>query len=403
MTKDAAHMALRAGFAYALHISPYLGKALRAIRAYPSSDIPTLAVHVNWVMLWNPHYVMNLPPSSVAAVLLHETHHLIRQHPQRWKHLQQPDDVAPLWNVATDAHINHDLHLSDIIMPGKPVTFDTIHAAGVEPGNTSEETFRALLTAPSPLTNLACSSPAPFGQPADREGFTYAEQDLLLRQVAADITTYSHHHTIPQGLRRWVENTSATSHINWAQKLRTALSRDMGRLAGRTDFSYARMSRRQHLIPHVVLPGMTAAPPAVIDIIVDTSGSINDRQLQQAISEITGIARSHAAHHPLRIRWCDSAVSRSTIITHTAAAHQLHQHIIGGGDTDLRVALHAAAHDRPRSSIVVTITDGKTEWPDTPPQPHTFYIAAIHQQSSAYTPPSWMTTITIPTDLPAHA
>jgi predicted metal-dependent peptidase len=134
----------------------------------------------------------------------------------------------------------------------------------------------------------------------------------------------------------------------------------------------------------------------VIDVVIDTSASVSDAELNQALTEVAAIMRGHAAQHPLRVRWCDASATQGLFLT-AGNLRDVFATARGGGGTDIAAGIAAAAHDTPRPGIIIALTDGRTAWPPRPPLLGPHYIAAVFDTGTPpMTPPPWLTSIRIP-------
>jgi predicted metal-dependent peptidase len=185
------------------------------------------------------------------------------------------------------------------------------------------------------------------------------ESELIRRDVARRIQEAGHTAgKVPEHWRRWADGVLAPPKVDWrrvlAAEVRSAIT-----AAGMVDYSYSRPSRRQAAVPGVVLPTMRRPLPDVA-VIIDSSGSMSDAQIARAMAETADVLRAVGAAAPVIV--CDAAV-------HVARrVHDVRQvHVVGGGGTDMRVAIDAACKLRPRPSVIVCLTDGYTPWPDHAP------------------------------------
>jgi predicted metal-dependent peptidase len=98
-------------------------------------------------------------------------------------------------------------------------------------------------------------------------------------------------------------------------------------------------------------------------VVVDTSGSVADRQLGAALSEVAGISRAVGVHGSrISVYSCDAAVHTVQRICRTQEIS-----LVGGGGTDLRHGIGRAAAASPSPDVVVVLTDGQTPWPAVRP------------------------------------
>jgi hypothetical protein len=126
---------------------------------------------------------------------------------------------------------------------------------------------------------------------------------------------------------------SGTSWIRWCpwqQVLHAAVRRGVGWGQGQVDYTYSKISRRQHAVGKAIVPALRRPVPAVA-VVIDTSGSIDDGLLAQALGEVKAVLASLAVP--------DSSV---TVLAVDAAVHAVQPvrdvrevRLAGGGGTDM--------------------------------------------------------------------
>ena len=177
--------------------------------------------------------------------------------------------------------------------------------------------------------------------------------------------------------------TLAGPTIPWRRVLGAAVRRAIAHAAGGDDYAYHRPARRR--IPRIVLPAMRR-PLVTVAVVVDTSGSMGQAELDAALSEIKGVIRAAGlGTGRLLVLACDAQVG---------AASRVHRiddvRLVGGGGTDMRVGIAAAETSQPRPDVVVVLTDGLTPWPERPGRAR-LVIALIGGAASAQSVPAWAT------------
>lgn len=153
--------------------------------------------------------------------------------------------------------------------------------------------------------------------------------------------------------------------VDWRDEF-AALVRHVSALhQGYSDYSYSRPSRRSGASAFI-LPAMRQPPAPEIAIILDTSGSMDEKkeialglaEMEEIISRTARFSQSRA----VKIINCDAADNAAVVV------QNLKDFVItGGGGTDMRAGISAAAKLKPRVDIIITITDGYTPWPKEPP------------------------------------
>ena len=192
---------------------------------------------------------------------------------------------------------------------------------------------------------------------------------------------------MPQGWERWADGILEPT-VDWRRELAAHIRRGAADVAGRVDFTYRRPSRRQAAVPEIVLPSLRQPLPRVA-VVVDTSGSMSDGMLGQALGEIGGVLREHrhrAARPPRRllrrrgVRGPDGARPRE-------------------GDARRRGRHRHGPRRRGRSGscglqpdLILVLTDGFTPWPPAPP-PRTEVVVGLMDERGQT--PSWARTVLV--------
>jgi predicted metal-dependent peptidase len=386
---------------------PYFSHALFAVRPLAAPGLGTFAVDRHWRLYMDPARLTGPAawgPSVAGAVLLHEIAHLLRDHHGRSRALPQPLHHLA-FNLAADCEINDGMIAAGAALPADVVTPAEL---GLPDQKLAEEYYDALTRRdPAELAGYddggaGCGSgaggPAVPGElPADAvldgravTGLDPAEGDLIRRQVAEAVRAYrpgKDRGSMPAGLDRWASDVLSPPVVPWPQVLRAAVRRALADQAGRTDYTYSRPSRRR--IPRVIRPAMRG-PSLYVTIVVDTSGSMGQEDLDAALSEVDGVLRSTGvARHQVRVLSCDAA---STAPVRVRSVHDIR--LTGGGGTDMRVGIAAAARTRPAPHVIIVLTDGDTPWPGKP-GPARLVCAIISRDPPHDTPP-WAVTVHVP-------
>src|SRR5262249_5077868 len=140
----------------------------------------------------------------------------------------------------------------------------------------------------------------------------------------------------------------------------------------------------------VVLPALEKPLPSVA-VIIDTSASVNDELLGDAITEVQGCLRSLGIRRDLLTVYAADVEARRV---RDFASKRVA--LSGGGGTDMRAAIATALAGRPRPDLVVVLTDGLTPWPNAKPRA-SVVVGLLGRQSelAARMPPTWAKVVRI--------
>jgi predicted metal-dependent peptidase len=383
-----------------LHHHPYLASAVWAMHMVPVPGLKTMAVDQYFRLYFDPEIITKWSVREVATVIEHEVAHLMRLHFVRMKGCE-----PQLANIAADAEINDDMFGSDFAFPFTPVTPKSIN----QPiGLLAEEYYAALLEQAQPLSielsgdgsplpgsgrcgSCATGTPQPWEmeapQGADANGVTPAQAELIRRDVATKIKA-STPGTVAKSWKRWADEVLSPK-VNWRKELAAVVRHSVAYVIGSTDFSYRRPSRRQGK-SKVILPTMQQPTPEVA-IIIDTSGSIDEKLLSQSLGEVAGILKAVGLRNGVAVLAVDAHVQTTKRVLDSRQVT-----LKGGGGTNMGVGIVAATKLKPRPQVVIVLTDGFTPWPESMPRGLKRVIVCL-LGVSAPDGPSWATNIRIET------
>lgn len=403
-----------AGRVWAAHEAPYLASALLALDpvVVDLSDEPSGALDLRafpadrrWHVYVDPLVLAGVEVDELGFWLLHQVSHLLRDHAARYPGPPSPAPEADgplgsrsaeqrLWNLAGDAEINDDLHTAKLRLPVRAV-----HPSwfGLPEGWLAEQYWDAMRPDPTATAGDPASRPASDcgsgcdGQDrswnCDRPGLSSVGTRLVARDTARRIREHTRRRgDTPAGWQRWADELLEPS-VNWRRQLATHVRRGAADITGRVDFTYRRPSRRASVVPNVVLPSLRQPLPQVA-LVIDTSGSMSDSMLGQALAEVTGVLRSLGiARRNLRVIACDAQAYEAQRVRDVKTIR-----LAGGGGTDMGAGLDAAVGLRPRPDLIIVLTDGFTPWRPAPPPGIRVVVGLMDRGGNT---PDWAETVLI--------
>jgi predicted metal-dependent peptidase len=347
----------------------YFASILWNLEFIEKPEVLTTAIDQYWRVYYNPDFVKSLSKEEMQGVLVHEMGHPLRNYFQRAEFFED----KMLFNIAHDMEMNPGIIDSGLALPKDCAMPQQI---GAPNGLLAEEYYHLLQQHQQKQAGKngkgsghdhgpkGCGSHAGngFEDPAPAAGDTMsnAERELLLRDVAKQIeqAVQQGRGNVPGDLQRWASNFLHPK-VRWTKELAAQTRRCMIEVAGKMNYSYRKPSRRTGSGQGAVIkPSMVAYVPRIA-MIFDTSGSMGEEDLNKSIAEAKGIIETvSGGDKGVTYFSVDAAVASSGKATKARAIK-----LGGGGGTDMRVGLKAAAEQRPGFDIVVVMTDGDTPWP----------------------------------------
>jgi len=357
------------------------------------APVGTMAMTRAGILLVDPRFLLEITAQQAGEVVAHELLHLLRRHCERMDAI--PQVVREIAGIAVDCEINDDL--KEILLPADPCL---PRKYGLQNGLLAEEYYQEQLkqeqkqdgeageekngeskSGKADVARGKCGSgsggEAVDGEPeaeAGAKGRSAADLDRIRRDVAEAIQAHvakKGRGSVPGGILVWSESELKPPKIRWQDQLRRAMRATIATIAGRSDYTRARFSRRQAAVGAVarvmggrvpLMPALCAPRPRVA-FGVDTSGSMGTKELRRAVSEAAGCLR--AIGTPVTFLACDAAVHSNREVK---SAAELVANLRGGGGTSFTPIFEAVEALQPRVDLFVFVTDGQGPAPAVAPR-----------------------------------
>ncbi len=362
MTRERALALLQIARARLLDLMPWLGPALYWMEYdIVESGLPAvLAVELDGRVVFCLEHLRRLlkrlatdeQVRFLSYLWYHAAAHLVREHGPRGQALAAKEEK---WHLACDLEIHDDLPWELTPPEGTPIV--TPLDLQLPPGKVAEYYYRRL---PRCVGIRLCSGTAVCLHGLPRPG--NAERLAELREIQKRVREAIERQRgdVPGGWDRWAAGWHPRGR-DWRLLLRRALQPSaQGSLRLRRDYTLVRPHRRTTAYDPIILPALRSPAGVRLAIVVDTSGSISDQDLRQALAEVATIVRR--LRMPVTVIPCD-ARAYGAVRVFSGDLRRLRRRLRGGGGTDMRVGIAYARRLQPRADTVLVLTDGWTPFP----------------------------------------
>jgi predicted metal-dependent peptidase len=207
----------------------------------------------------------------------------------------------------------------------------------------------------NPQGGEPCEGEAVARERGDEERKSEKDWDGAIARAAAYAKQQGE---LPEGLERMVSE-KVDSKVAWGEKLRQfirfGVSRDR-----RDDYSFSKPNRR-NIWQDLYLPSAIGFNEPKIAFAVDTSGSIGEEEIAQAVAEIEAIRRDFGCS--MYLIDCDAEVHSGRWLD---AAEAVPTKFKGGGGTDFAPVFAHLEQNRVPVDVCIYITDGYGNFGEEP-------------------------------------
>lgn len=324
----------------------FFGSLALYLKLVEDTNVKTLAVDGKHIY-YNPEFVLTLPHALTMSAICHEIGHCIFEHIFR-RGARSPE----LWNMAGDYAINEMLEKAGFQL-GKGWLRDTTYN-----GMSAEHIYDLLAKdqedggtpGGEPLCEIR------DGNQSQAEMVESAMEWKIAVTQAADGA--KKHGRLPAGFERFVEELTSPK-VPWREVLArfiTQISKD--------DYVWTRPNRR-YISRGMFLPSLYSECMGRIDVVIDTSGSIDQPTLNAFGAEIQAIVNA-VRPEKTRVIYCDAAINHiDEFSPNDALEFKAH----GGGGTDFRPPFRLIDSEDEKPACLVYLTDMYGSFPQEPDFP----------------------------------
>jgi len=394
----------------AVRKAPYFAHALFRTPIITTPAVPVGAMDKHGRMYINPQVIQEWKPEHIATILVHEMFHLLNEHFSRKGARDQKR-----WNIATDMEIANILRTLDFrldtptghITPEQYDLPDNLLAEeyyerlndgsdngdtdgdGNGSGNENENDDGNSSGGGHPSGSASDGTEKPWELPPDDTeypGLSDTEQELLRREVAHAVEQhYKERGDLPAYMERFIKHYKKRKEVNWRELLRRYVEHALV-ITGHGDHYTYRRPNRRHAGSQFIFPSLARVRPEVA-VVIDTSGSMNDTELNIAVDEVDALLQELRSE--VTVLSVDAEVHTTQRIRSTRQIT-----LEGGGGTNMMCGIRTAAALKPKPNLVIVITDGYTNW-DTQRPPKTPPVITVLTNKNSETPPRWIRSVRV--------
>lgn len=372
---------------------PYYGYIITKLSDIIFTDQISTAATDGLNILVNPSFMINKSDSEINFILLHEILHVVFLHRVRFEKNKSLLDHE-LYNEACDYVINYELYSQqnnfksatiDITLPERALIMRDESGEVKDISKYSAEEIYKMLSNDknrTPSSNQGNSGSSQSGSqgnpepsqsgsqgnpmsddvvcniPSNAKTASISSIERSVKQALADIARkgYSLDGT---GLGREIELNLAATKIRWDKYLRRFLSSKI------TDGNSYDTPNRKYLPYDLIIPGPGGRDDCITDvfIFIDTSGSINNEDLQKALNNAYTI--SHEYRATISLAFWDTEVSNVICdIEPDEIRERIRELEVTTGGTDFNCVLNYISDKKLKSAAFIVFTDGCFEIPE---------------------------------------
>ena len=317
----------------------FFGNLATRLQLINADDWLTTAATDGLKLYYNSRFIMMLKPKEVEFLVAHEVMHVVYDHIGR-----RIDRDPEIWNIANDYTVNADLkkHKVGEFITTVPCLYEKKYE-----GWTSEDIYEDLMKNVQYI-NIDDLLDQMLDDHLDGEGddsedgdgnegrkgkgrpkMSEAEREAMrqeIKQAILNAAQQAEAGSMPAGVERLIKQMTDPV-MPWRELIQTNLTS-----AIKSDYTWMRPSRRSwHM--DAIMPGMNPGEEIDVDIYIDMSGSISNKQGMQFLSEVAGMMEAFDGYS-LRVTCFDTKCYNTQEYTsenmENIEEYQLH----GGGGTD---------------------------------------------------------------------
>lgn len=315
----------------------FFANLLLNISVLPNPEIETARTN-GLVIQFNPDFFLGLSKEDRLFVLMHEVMHIALMHP-----LRAIGKKEKLWMVACD-------HVVNLVLENYGMQFSGQHLADKRfKGMTAEKVYRLLYEENNEDEPDMDDQEAPPSEEQQQQMEQEVQDTLVKASVQTEMNGQSKD-GIPGELQKMFDELN-NPVIPWTILLQRFLQE-----TAKNEYVFTRPNRRY--FPQFYLPSLQGEGLSRIDFVVDTSGSIGDKEFTAFLTEVDQVLKQYK---PEKIGFSQfdhqyrgtEIIDKFTDITSVKMK--------GGGGTDISSTMKHLAEEVKDTKAIVVFTDGYLE------------------------------------------
>lgn len=287
-----------------MSFAPFYGSMALFMEFVERKDLnpPTMATDGTRIY-YHPDFVTSITKEECAGVIAHEVLHRVLKH-----HLRRGLRDPLKWNIAADLAINPLLVSDGFKLPAGALISQEFQKMSSEAIYNRLPDQKGGGGGKGSGKGAGTGSGQDWGQVMDAPGIgemTEAEQhaaetevDIATRQAA---TAAKMAGKLPGHLSEFIE-AATEPKVDWRERIRTVVGHSRP-----DDFTWSRPNRSILGALGLYLPGMRKSGCGPIVVVIDTSGSISDKEASAYLAEINGIIEECSPEKAILIQ-CDTHI-----------------------------------------------------------------------------------------------
>jgi predicted metal-dependent peptidase len=317
----------------------FFGNLATRLQLINADDWLTTAATDGLKLYYNSRFIMMLKPKEVEFLVAHEVMHVVYDHIGR-----RIDRDPEIWNIANDYTVNADLkkHKVGEFITTVPCLYEKKYE-----GWTSEDIYEDLMKNVQYI-NIDDLLDQMLDDHLDGEGddsedgdgnegrkgkgrpkMSEAEREAMrqeIKQAILNAAQQAEAGSMPAGVERLIKQMTDPV-MPWRELIQTNLTS-----AIKSDYTWMRPSRRSwHM--DAIMPGMNPGEEIDVDIYIDMSGSISNKQGMQFLSEVAGMMEAFDGYN-LRVTCFDTKCYNTQEFSSENMERIEEYELHGGGGTD---------------------------------------------------------------------
>lgn len=332
---------------------------------FNAENIPTAGITPDYKLFFNSKWMeekkLTLP--QVSGLALHELEHNLRGHHQRMLAALEVQPIIPeVWNIACDLEINQDVRKVFPLPPEGALHDDP--KFNFPPDLVAEQYYR--------LLEEKIEQNGGMSGKMLQDMIENGMMDQLLN--SQEVNSSAETGTIDANIRKQVENDRENHErqrgeqaggykskvfveqkkFNWKRYVKNKIFSERTKIAGRSDYSYAQLSKLSMSNIGIVYPKWHSYKPEPLYIVLDTSGSMHNI-LNSCYGYLQNLLKTLPEFEVILIE-VDTEIYVHNDLKRVPDVSS------GGGGTDLTVAFQYILDQKKPASLIFCLTDMGTPW-----------------------------------------